>query len=200
MADATDRSHADEAPPPPAQRLVERVTEFTEEDLHALCEATSAAIIDGGGFGWVNPPGRMALETYFRGVLLVPERELLVARLNGSVVGSAQLVRPPRNNEAQAHAANLMHSYIAPYARGHGLARMLTTAVEERARDLGYHVLNLDVRETQEAAIRLYETLGFVRWGVHPDYAFVRGRIVRGFFYYKRLRKPNARKAAPSAG
>ena len=113
----------------------------------------------------MNPPGRLALETYFRGVLLVPERELFVARLNGSVVGSAHLVRPPRNNEAQAHAAHLMHSYIAPYARGHGLARMLTTGVEDRARELGYHVLNLDVRETQEAAIRLYESLGFERWG-----------------------------------
>ena len=149
---------ADEAPPLAAQRLVERVTEFTEEDLHSLCEATSAAIIDGGGFGWVNPPGIMALETYFRGVLLVPERELFIARLDGLVVGSAHLVRPPRNNEAQGHAAQLMHAYIAPYARGHGLARMLTIAVEDRARELGYHVLNLDVRETQEAAIRLYET------------------------------------------
>jgi ribosomal protein S18 acetylase RimI-like enzyme len=180
--------------------MVERVREFTDEDLHTLCEATSAAIIDGGGFGWVSPPGRMALETYFRGVLLVPERELFLARLNGLAVGSAHLVRPPRNNEAQAQAAHLMHSYIAPYARGHGLARMLTTAVEERARELGYHVLNLDVRETQEAAIRLYESLGFVRWGVHPDYALVRGRIVRGFFYYKRLRRPNARKAGQQAG
>jgi ribosomal protein S18 acetylase RimI-like enzyme len=200
MADTFNSSRAEEAPPPPAQRLIECVTEFTDEDLHALCEATSAAIIDGGGFGWVTPPGRMALETYFRGVLLVPERELFVARLNGTAVGSAHLVRPPRNNEAQAHAAHLMHSYIAPYARGHGLARMLTTGVEERARELGYHVLNLDVRETQEAAIRLYESLGFVRWGEHPDYAFVRGRVVRGFFYYKRLRKPNARKVGQSAG
>jgi hypothetical protein len=103
-------------------------------------------------------------------------------------------VRPPRNNEAQAHAAQLMHSYIAPYARGHGLARMLTLCVEERARELGYHVLNLDVRETQEAAIRLYESLGYKRWGVHPDYAFVRGQVVRGFFYFKRLRKPGTRR------
>ncbi len=194
MADATERPAAAEAPSP--ELLVEQVTEFDDEDLHALCEATSAAIIDGGGFGWVNPPGMRALETYFRGVLLVPERELFLARLNGAVVGSAHLVRPPRNNEAQSHACQLMHAYIAPYARGHGLARMLTIAVEERARELGYHVLNLDVRETQEAAIRLYESLGFVRWGVHPDYALVRGKTVRGFFYYKRLRKANARKAA----
>jgi ribosomal protein S18 acetylase RimI-like enzyme len=168
--------------------FVERLTEFAGDDLHALCEATDAAIIDGGGFGWVNPPGRRALETYFRGVLLVPERELFVARLNGVIVGSAHLVRPPRNNEAQAFAAQFMHSYVAPYARGHGLARMLTVGVEDRARELGYHVLNLDVRETQEAAIRLYESLGYIRWGVHPDYAQVRGRVVNGFYYFKRLR------------
>jgi RimJ/RimL family protein N-acetyltransferase len=190
---------ANDVPPVPAQRLVERVTEFTEDDLHALCEATSAAIIDGGGFGWINPPGMMALETYFRGVLLVPERELFVARLNGVAVGSAHLVRPPRNNEAQSHACQLMHAYIAPYARGHGLARMLTREVEDRARELGYHVLNLDVRETQEAAIRLYESLGFRRWGVHPDYALVRGQTVRGFFYSKRLRRPGTRRAQNGA-
>jgi ribosomal protein S18 acetylase RimI-like enzyme len=184
----------------PIDMSVERASELDDDELHALCEATDQAIIEGGGFGWVKSPGRQALERYFRGVLLVPERELFVARLNGSAVGSAHLVRPPRNNEAQAHAASLMHSYIAPYARGHGLARMLTIEVEERARELGYHVLNLDVRETQEAAIRLYETLGFVRWGVHPDYSLVRGKVVRGFFYYKRLRRPNARKAGQKTG
>jgi ribosomal protein S18 acetylase RimI-like enzyme len=168
--------------------LVEHITEFTDDDLHDLCESTNAAIIDGGGFGWVNPPGSRPLETYFRGVLLVPERELFVARLDGTIVGSAHLVRPPRNNEAQAFAAQLMHSYIAPYARGHGLARALTLGVEERARDLGYHILNLDVRETQEAAIRLYESMGYTRWGVHPEYALVRGQVIQGYYYFKRLR------------
>jgi len=175
---------------PEPQLFVERLQEFIDDDLHALCEATDAAIIDGGGFGWLNPPGRRALETYFRGVLLVPERELFVARLNGEIVGSAILARPARNNEAQAFAASLMHSYIAPFARGHGLARMLTLCVEDRARELGYHILNLDVRETQAPAIRLYENLDYVRWGEHPEYALVRGRSIRGFFYYKRLRAP----------
>jgi hypothetical protein len=51
----------------------------------------------------------LALETYFRGVLLVPERELFLARLDGHVVGSAHLVRPPRNNEAQATANRAPH-------------------------------------------------------------------------------------------
>ncbi len=182
-----------DAPPKPDQPdqdvvLVERCDHFSNEDLDALCEATDAAILDGGGFGWVTSPGRRALEAYYRGVLLVPERVLFVARLNGHVVGSAHLVRPPRNNEAQAFAAHLMHAFIAPYARGHGMARALTLKVEEYAREVGYHVLNLDVRETQDAAIRLYESLGYERWGEHPEYALVRGKVIRGFYYAKRLR------------
>src|ERR1700753_1572433 len=174
---------------PPPEFLVEQAKELDDEDLAALCEATDAAIIDGGGFGWVNPPGRRALESYYRGILRVPERELHVVRMDGTIVGSAHLVKPPRNNEAQAFAAQLMHAFVAPYARGHGLARMLTEGVEARARELGYHVLNLDVRETQAAAIHMYESLGFERWGTHPDYAMVRGRVVQGFYYCKRLRQ-----------
>ncbi len=167
--------------------VVERVSAFTDDDLAALCEAADAAIIDGGGFGWVNPPGRVALEAYFRGLLLVPGRELFASRVDGTLVGSVQLVRPPRNNEAQAFAATLTHSFIAPYARGHGLARRMTLRVEESARALGYHVLNLDVRETQEAAIALYESLGYIRWGVHPCYARVGGKTIRGIHYFKTL-------------
>ena len=142
-----------------------------------------AAIIDGGGFGWVNPPGRRALESYFRGVLLVPERELFVARLNGDIVGSAQLVRPPRNNEAQAFAAQLMHSFIAPYARGHGLARTADAARGGAAR-----ATRLPRAESRCAGNPdggdhgCTNRIGFVRWGEHPGYARVRGKTVRGFF------------------
>jgi ribosomal protein S18 acetylase RimI-like enzyme len=176
------------AKPRPTILTVERVTEFTEDDLNALCEAATAAIIEGGGFGWVNAPERQALERYFRGLLLVPERELFVGRLDGVIVGSAQLVRPPRNNEAQSFAATMMHLFIAPFARGHGVGRMMISRVEDGARALGYQVINLDVRETQTAAIRMYESLGYIRWGEHPAYARVRGENVRGFYYYKQLR------------
>ena len=173
--------------------LVERASELDDDDLQALCEAADAAIIEGGGFGWVKSPGRLALTSYFRGVLLVPERELFIGRLNGTIVGSVQLVRPPRNNEAQAFAATLMHAFIAPYARGHGLARLMTQRVEDGARALGYQVLNLDLRETQAPAIRLYEGLGYHRWGEHPAYARVGGRTIRGLFYTKLLqREPKA--------
>jgi ribosomal protein S18 acetylase RimI-like enzyme len=166
---------------------VELVTMLTDHDMAELCEATDAAIIESGGFGWVEPQGRTALERHFRGVLLVPERELFLARLDNIVVGSAQLVRPPRNNEAQAFGAQLTHAYIAPYARGHGLARLLVRRVEERAAQMGIRVLNLDVRATQATAIALFEALGYIRWGTHPAYARVRGQMVEGHYYYKLL-------------
>ena len=187
------------AKPRAAVLTVERATELTDEDLNALCEATAAAVIEGGGFGWVNAPERQVLERYFRGLLLVPERELFVGRLNGVIVGSVQLVRPPRNNEAQSFAATLMHLFIAPFARGHGVGRMMVKRVEDGARALGYQVLNLDVRETQTAAIRMYEALGYTRWGEHPFYARVRGQIVRGFYYYKQLRPLAARRETPKS-
>ncbi|MCS6891370.1 MAG: GNAT family N-acetyltransferase [Rhodovarius sp.] len=169
---------------------VERCERLTDQDLRDLCDATNAAIIEGGGFGWIEPQGRETLERHFRGVLLVPERELFLARLDGRVVGSAQLLRPPRYNEAQAWGATLTHAYIAPYARGHGLARQLIRAVEERAAALGHRVLNLDVRETQTAAIQIFEALGYIRWGTHPAYARVRGQTVAGHYYYKMLDPP----------
>jgi ribosomal protein S18 acetylase RimI-like enzyme len=166
---------------------VEIANELAPHDLEELCEATNAAIIEGGGFGWVQSQDRAALARHFRGVLLVPDRTLFLARLDGNVVGSAQLVRPPRNNEAQAFAAQLTHAYIAPYARGFGLARLLVRRVEEQAAAIGLRVLNLDVRETQESAIALFEGMGYTRWGTHPAYARVDGRTVAGHFYHKLL-------------
>jgi GNAT superfamily N-acetyltransferase len=167
--------------------LVERVEALADAELADLCEATDAAIISGGGFGWVEPQGRELLSRHFRGVLLVPERELFVARLAGVMVGSAQLLRPPRNNEAQAFAATLAHVYLAPYARGHGLARLIVQRVEERAAALGHRVLNLDVRATQADAILLFQGLGYIHWGTHPAYARVKGQTVAGQYYYKLL-------------
>ncbi|WP_284258855.1 GNAT family N-acetyltransferase [Acidocella aquatica] len=176
--------------PPPATLLAERLERFEHEaDVHALAEATIAAILNGGGFGWVKPPKASVVEQYFKGVALVPERELIVGRMDGVIYGAIQLVRPSRNNEAQAFAATLMHHFVAPYARGHGLARLMLLCAEDQALKLGYQVLNLDVRETQTGAISLYEACGFTRWGTHPAYARVKGATVAGHFYYKKLSK-----------
>jgi len=76
---------------------------------------------------------------------------------------------------------------VAPWARGHGLGRQIVELVERTALELGVEVLNLDVRDTQAAAIRLFESLGYRRWGRHPAYARVDGKIISGHFLWKPL-------------
>jgi ribosomal protein S18 acetylase RimI-like enzyme len=165
----------------------EVLTELKGTDLDDICDAAEAAIADGGGFGWVKKPPRHIMEAYWKGVLLVPDRRVFVGRLDGTIAGSAILVRPPRNNEAQAFAAHLTGMFVAPWARERGLGRKIVELVEATAGGLGIEVLNLDVRDTQGAAIRLFEGLGYRRWGQHPAYARVDGKIISGHFLWKPL-------------
>ncbi|MFN4311545.1 MAG: GNAT family N-acetyltransferase [Ferrovibrio sp.] len=167
--------------------VVEKVASLGDDEIDELCEAAEKAIIDGNGFGWLKVPPRRVLESYWRGVLLMPQRDLFVARLDGAIVGSAQLLRPPPNNEAQAHSATLTTFFIAPWARGHGLARGLVKVVEDTAREAGFRQIDLDFRATQTAAIQLCEQAGYKRWGTKAHYAFVDGVYVDGYFYTKAL-------------
>ncbi|HEX3954590.1 MAG TPA: GNAT family N-acetyltransferase [Stellaceae bacterium] len=172
---------------PAGRVLIERLTQYSGNDLNDICEATESAILEGGGFGWLKAPPRQVLENYWKGVLLVPERRLVVGRLDGVIAGSAQLSRAPRNNEAQAFAGTVTGAFVAPWARSRGIGHGIVTEIEVLARALGLVVLNLDLRDTQRAAIGLYESLGYQRWGTHPCYAQVDGRIVPGHYYAKRL-------------
>ena len=173
------------------QIRIERVLQpLTRSDLNDLCDATDAAILAGGGFGWVRLPQREVMERFWQGVMAMPIRMLLVARLDGVIAGSLQLVRPAPNNEAQNFAVQVIHHFVAPWARGYGLARALLDHAENLVAEEGFEVINLDVRATQEAAMRLYESQGYQLIGVHPAYARVKGRLVEGRYYFKKLSKP----------
>lgn len=182
----------------PKSKLVQRVLSLTDDDLQALCEAADAAILDGGGFGWVQPQGRQVLERYFKGLLLVPERMLFVVRLKGEIVGCAQLVRAPRNNECQAMCITLMHLFVAPYARNRGLGSALLREVENAARSMGFRVMNMDVPDTQTAAISLFQKAGFEHWGTHPHFARMGDQTVSGLFFTKLLDTVRSAPVEPS--
>ncbi len=165
----------------------ERVAKLSDREIEDLCDAADDAISGGGGFGWLKPPPRHVMEAFWRGVLLIPERMLIIGRLDGTIAGSATIQKPPRNNEAQAHSCWLTTSFVAPWARGHGLAGLITSTVEEVAAEAGYKTLNLDVRETQARAIEIYRSRGYVHWGTNPRYAKVDGKWVAGLYFYKSL-------------
>ena len=154
-------------------------------DLNDLCDATESAIEAGGGFGWVDLPSRETLENYWNGVVTAPMRQLFVARLDQTICGTTQLVLPPKNNEAQGHMVTLTTNFVAPWARGHGLAKMLLQKVEKNCIKDGYSVINLDVRETMTDAIKLYENLGYKEFGQHPYSVRAKGQTIQSKFYYK---------------
>ncbi len=166
---------------------VERITAFTPADLADLCDATDDAIKDGIGFNWLNPPPRDLLEQFWQGALLVPERVLFGGRLDGVLCASVQLLKPPASKQTTAFAATVAHHFVAPWARGHGLARALLMAAEAEARAQGFGVIHLSVRSTQEAAITLYEETSYVRWGIQPAFERVGSGIVAGHHFSKML-------------
>lgn len=170
-----------------AKILVEKIALLKHADLEDLCSATEVAIRDGIGFNWVVPPLPEVLEAYWKGVTVVPERVLFVGRLDGAVAASIQLVKPGASKETTAFSAAIDAHFVAPWARGHGLAKSLLELAEREASKLGFSTLRLSVRETQEAAIRLYEEHGYIKWGVLPAYEYVSGKMLAGYHYYKTL-------------
>lgn len=171
--------------PTKAYLEVELISKLKPSDLSELCDATYSAIEGGGGFGWVNPPAREVLERYWQGVAIIPERHLFIGRLDGVIAASAQLILPPKNNEAQAFSGQIMSCFVAPWARNLGLGKMLMARLETEAKSRGLKALSLDVRETMEAAIKLYESVAFKRWGTNPHYAMIGDQFLKGYYYTK---------------
>ena len=166
---------------------VKKITEWNTADLSAICQATEDAIRDGIGFNWITPPMPEVLESYWKGVMVVPERELYGGWLDGTLAAAVQLVKPGKSQETSSFAARIEGQFVAPWARGHGLAKALLERAEQDASSNGFTVLRLNVRETQEAAIHLYQESGFVRWGILPYYEFVGGHMLAGHYFYKKL-------------
>ena len=170
-----------------AKISVETVDQLTERDINELSDAAEAAILSGGGFGWLLPPPKSVMEEYWRGVQMIPDRHLIIARLDKVIAGSCQITRPPKNNEAQKFSCQLTTFFVAPWARGHGLAQMIVAESEALAKSEGFLMINLDVRSTQDRAIQSFEARGFKRYATINYYAKVGDDYVPGFYYHKEL-------------
>ena len=166
-----------------------------------LADAANAGIVAGSGFGWVRKQEEACLDAYFREAAACPRRELLVAtELHEGqpviVLGSVQLQRPADPNGAGRFCAGLGCFFVHPRHRRRGAGRALLRHAEMIARREGFTLLQLDVRETQHAAIRLYESEGFVRWGRMPVYAMTADDCYHSGFFYSKALDPAVRRKA----
>ena len=166
---------------------VDSLETISNTDLADLCYNTEQAIKAGGGFGWITVPPREVLKKYWNGMLLVNTNTLIVGRLNGDIAGSLQLYFYPPNNEAQKTIAKIQSHFVVPWARGYGLAKTMIDYAIVKSKENNKQSIQLDIRETQTAAIKLFESKGFIKWGENPAYAFVNGNPIKGYYYYKNI-------------
>ena len=166
---------------------VENLKKINDLDLADLCNITEQAIKAGGGFGWLTVPKRDNLKKYWQGLVLINTNILLVGRLNGVIAGALQISFKDSNNEAQKNIAKIRSHFVAPWARGYGLAKSMIDNSFNISKENNAKCIQLDIRETQEAAIQLFKTKGFIKWGENPYYAYINGSFIKGFYYYKDL-------------
>ncbi len=96
---------------------------------------------------------------------IFPEQFVLGAFDGDRLVGTVGFVRD--EHEKRRHRALIWTVYVKEYYRGMGLSRaLMQTLINEARRIAGLEILYLSVATTQRAARRLYETLGFTRWGI----------------------------------
>jgi GNAT superfamily N-acetyltransferase len=104
---------------------------------------------------------------------------------DGALAGVVQL--RPAQMPNQSHRADVAKLMVRPDARRRGIARALLAAAEDEAARLGRWVLVLDTA-TGSAAESAYETLGWERVGMIPDYAVdPQGRLEGTTLFTKRL-------------
>ena len=169
---------------------VEKIISFKKGELEELTDATMGAIEEGIGFGWITPPPKNKVKEYWKGVLLVPNRWLFLGRYKGLIAGSLQVVTFSSANEASMFRAFIDTHFVATWARGHGLAKLLIEEAEKECRINNFSHVLLDVRETQKRAIKLYEQLGYKQWGILPAYHKLSNNdMVSGKYFYKNLDK-----------
>jgi GNAT superfamily N-acetyltransferase len=91
------------------------------------------------------------------GLYALPRGRLLLASVRGEALGCVAL------RSGGGTVCEMKRLFVRPAFQGRGLGRRLAEMVIAEARTIGYSTMTLDTLPFMHAAIRLYETLGFVR-------------------------------------
>lgn len=102
-------------------------------------------------------------ETGFFSFLIRQDTLFLVAEESGEIAGYCGLVMAPDEGD-------VTNVSVAKNRRRQGIGAMLVRELIRRAGENGVTKLYLEVRESNQAAIALYESLGFKKDGVRRDY------------------------------
>ena len=140
------------------------------EYIQDLADVFHDTVNNGSPLGFMPPITIEAADAYW--ISLLPElrtnrRLLLVAMIENSVLGSAQIVLSRRGNSL--HRAEVEKVFVSREARGRGVGTALMNAVHDVALRHGRTLLTLNTRY-DEPPHHWYKTLGYKEVGVIPGW------------------------------
>lgn len=163
-----------------AAEAAARAVELAEVLLDAVASGASVSFMAD-----LTPEAATEFFTHVARDVAEGRRAVLVALLDGALVGTVQLVLDTPPN--QPHRAEIAKLLVHRRARRMGIARALMGRAEEAARRRGRTLLTLDTIAGGDAE-QLYEALGYTRVGVIPGYARLpHGPLAATAIFYKAL-------------
>ncbi|HEX4510282.1 MAG TPA: GNAT family N-acetyltransferase [Burkholderiaceae bacterium] len=170
----------------PAPRI-RRLNTPSDSEVEQLADVLVDCVEGGASVSFMLPIAREHALAFWRRVgaeTARDERALLVAEIEGRIVGTVHLVLALPEN--QPHRADLSKLLVHRAARRRGVAEALMRAADDLARDCGRRTLVLDT--ASDTAARLYGRLGWIECGTVPDFALLPdGRPCATTFFYRHL-------------
>ncbi|MCH9753543.1 MAG: GNAT family N-acetyltransferase [Alphaproteobacteria bacterium] len=170
---------------------IELLEDLNTLDLMDLCDATEATMKESKNFNigsrkWNNAI-RETFESYFKGIMLIPERKIIVGRIDSTISSSLQILEPHPSNETSNFIISIENVFVAPWARKIGMAKRMMLFAEKYAKEGGYKAIKSSIPSTKKSAMRLYQACGYREWGIMEQYELVDNNIVSGHFYSKSI-------------